>query len=342
MQFTPKYQTTNKLISNIADINRLIGELNGRHFPQLILIKLEKNARTLSSHTSTKIEGNPLPLTEVKKILKNNPQNIKDSQREVINYKRALIELNKKDNSKIAFNENLILKIQKTVTKRLLPKYQTGNYRTEPVVVNNPSTGQIVYLPPDAKDVKRLMRELFSFVETNVGKIDPLILAGIFHKQFVIIHPFVDGNGRTCRLATKVLLARLGVNTYNLFSFENYYNQNVTKYFDKVGLLGNYYDEVSAVDFTNWLEYFTDGVIREIVRVKGELEKMKPSPEWDLSKDQKKLVGVLMDKGYVNDSEYSRVTKRAKATRVQDFNKLMRLGLLERKGKGRATYYIEG
>jgi Fic family protein len=40
------------------------------------------------------------------------------------------------------------------------------------------------------------------FIKENNGKIDPLILAGIFHKQMVIIHPFTDGNGRTTRLAT--------------------------------------------------------------------------------------------------------------------------------------------
>ena len=52
-------------------------------------------------------------------------------------------------------------------------------------------------------------------------------------------HPFIDGNGRTARLATKVLMANMGLNTFNLFSFENYYNQNVAKYYDE-SLLGNY------------------------------------------------------------------------------------------------------
>ena len=85
------------------------------------------------------------------------------------------------------------------------------------------------------------MDDLFRFVKTNQST-DPLILAGIFHKQFVIIHPFMDGNGRTVRLMTKVILARMGLDTFSLFSFENYYNKNVTRYFQTVGEYGNYYD----------------------------------------------------------------------------------------------------
>ena len=115
-----------------------------------------------------------------------------------------------------------------------------------------------------------------------------MILAGIFHKEFVIIHPFVDGNGRTARLATKVLLAKMGLNTFNLFSFENYYNQNVTKYFQEVGLAGNYYDIKDQVDFTPWLEYFTDGIIDELLRVEKELEKETISPDTALREYHKK------------------------------------------------------
>ena len=68
-----------------------------------------------------------------------------------------------------------------------------------------------------------LVNDLFQYVVINKSKIDPLVVAGIFHKQFVIVHPFIDGNGRTTRLATKMLLAGMGLNTFNLFSFENYY-----------------------------------------------------------------------------------------------------------------------
>ncbi len=177
------------------------------------------------------------------------------------------------------------------------------------------------------------------FATKNKNIIDPLIIAGIFHKQFVIIHPFMDGNGRTARLATKVLLAGLGIDTFNLFSFENYYNKNVTSYFGNIGVSGNYYDIADSVDFTAWLEYFTDGIIDELLRVKKFLFKAYASPERELADYHKKILKFIDEKGYITDRDYSKITDRAKATRALDFKKLMDMGFIQRKGKGRATYY---
>jgi Fic family protein len=64
----------------------------------------------------------------------------------------------------------------------------------------------VAYIPPDTKDVLPLTKELMDFVNKNIGKIDAVILAGIFHRQNVIIHPFIDGNGRTTRLLTTAIL----------------------------------------------------------------------------------------------------------------------------------------
>ena len=207
------------------------------------------------------------------------------------------------------------------------------------MVVNDPRTKKVVYLPPDAKDVPRLMEALIDFTSENQNKIDHLILAGIFHKQMVIIHPFMDGNGRTTRLVTKVLLAAMGLNTFHLFSFENYYNQNVTKYFQMVGELGNYYDLVTKIDFTQWLEYFTGGIIDELLRVQKILPRVAVSPASSLQPYHQKILDFIKDKGFIADRDYAKLTDRARATRAQDFQKLISLDLIERKGKGKATYY---
>ena len=77
----------------------------------------------------------------------------------------------------------------------------------------------------------------------------------------------MDGNGRTTRLITKVLLAKMKLNTFNLFSFENYYNQ-MSQYFQTVGEYGDYYELADKIDFTDWLEYFSDGLIDELLESK--------------------------------------------------------------------------
>lgn len=338
--FEPKYTISNRLLSNIKRITEIIVDLNNRIFSGVILAELEKRAREISAFSSTSIEGNPLPLTDVKRILKTRPEHIRNSEKEVLNYNKALVELNSLiGKEKQVFNLSLILKIQKTITDRLIEEYRSGKLRQEPVFVNNPKTRQTVYLPPEHSDVSKLMNELFGYIKENENKVDPLILAGIFHKQLVIIHPFIDGNGRTARLATKMLLAKMGLNTFNLFSFENYYNQNVSKYFREVGELGNYYDIRDEIDFTSWLEYFTDGIIDELLRVKKELDKETASPEKELKDYHQKIIKHIEKYGYISDRDYAKLTERAKPTRNLDFRKLIELGIIEKLGKGRATYY---
>ncbi len=346
--FQPRYIITDRLLANIKRINSLVNELNNKRFPNIVLLELERSAREVSTYASTSIEGNPLPLTEVKKILKSKPAHIRDSEKEILNYNQALQDLNKQlEEGTIKLSLYLILKIQRQVIEGLLPEFEVGRLRKKPVVVNDPRTGQPVYLPPEASDVKPLMKDLVQFTTDNREKIDPLILAGIFHKQMVIIHPFMDGNGRTTRLAIKVLLAEMGLNTFNLFSFENYYNQNVTKYFQTVGEFGNYYDladlpagRQGKIDFTSWLEYFTEGIIDELLRVQKLLPEVATSPESELQPYHLKVLEFIREKGFITDRDYAKLSDRAKATRALDFQKLIEHELIERRGKGRATYYI--
>lgn len=338
--FKPRYTITNKLLANIKRISEIIVDLNNRTFSRVVLLDMERRAREISAYSSTSIEGNPLPLTDVKRILKNSPENARDSEKEVLNYNKALTELDTLiKNEKDIFNKGLVLKIQQAITTGLIEKYRCGKIRQESVFVNNPKTRQTVYLPPDHQDVENLLGELFLYLNKNKNIVDPLILAGIFHKQFVIIHPFVDGNGRTTRLATKALLAKMGLNTFHLFSFENYYNQNVSRYFQEVGVLGNYYEIEDKIDFTSWLEYFTDGIIDELLRVIKELEKEKNSPDRELKEYHLKIIAYIKKKGYIADRDYALLTKRAKPTRNLDFRKLIAAGIIEKIGKGKATYY---
>ncbi len=66
--FKPKYTISNKLLANIKRISEIVVELNNRNFSRVILLDMERRAREISAYSSTSIEGNPLPLTDVKRI----------------------------------------------------------------------------------------------------------------------------------------------------------------------------------------------------------------------------------------------------------------------------------
>lgn len=339
--FNPKYNVTPKLLENIKNITRLVTLLNNQHFSKVILTKFEKQAQVLSTHASTSIEGNPLSLTQVKVLFKNKPEYIRDSQQEILNYNQALQYIcNEIDQNKTQISTNTVLKTQQLVTEKLLSKHQSGKFRKEPVVVYDTKTRNIQYIAPNWKEVPQMVEELLEYTNSNINKIDPLILAGIFHRQLVIIHLFIDGNGRTTRLVTTKILALLGINIFKLFSFENYYNKNVTKYIQKVGSFGDYYDLKNKYDFTEWLEYFTDGIIDELERVSGNLQAQTLLPNYSLRPHDIKLIKYIKKHGSIKDNQYAEVVDRAKTTRNQDFNRLIDLGKIKKIGRGKATYYI--
>jgi Fic family protein len=219
------------------------------------LVKLERQARALSSFSSTSIEVNLLPLTDVKELLKDSTKQIiplpitlslrertkikdfSDTQKEVLNYNQALIYVNKKVKArKFKLSHEEINHAQEIVTNGLMENDEDiGKYRKHPVIITDPrSVNDVRFIPPDYKDVNPLMDNLINFINANIGKIDPILLAGLFSKQHVIVHPFMDVNGCTTRLITTALLGSKGLGLFEIFNLENYYNQNVTKYFDYV------------------------------------------------------------------------------------------------------------
>jgi len=113
----------------------------------------------------------------------------------------------------------------------------------------------------------------------------------------------------------------------------------VTQYFQNVGVKGNYYDLVNQTDFTTWLEYFTEGIIDELLRVKKILMTSIISPKTELQPYHQKILDFIKDKGFITNKDYVQMTNRAKATRALDFKKLLKMKLIIRKGKGKATYY---
>lgn len=342
MSWTPKYTISNKLLSTIREIGESVGELKSFHLTDRDFAKLEIEARELSSYASTSIEGNPLPLTDVKRLLKTQKENVRDTEREVLNYNKTLQSLYADVRSnKFKLNIKTLEKIQGQVVHGLMDNpAHCGTLRKAPVIIRNPrKVDEIVFIPPDSKDVKKLTGDLLKFIESNIGKIDPIVLAGIFHRQCVIIHPFIDGNGRTTRLLTTAILGKARLDLFEIFSFENYYNRNITRYFKAVGLEGDYYDLKDDIDFTAWLEYFADGILDELRRVRKTLpEQSAEKPR--LEPHHRQILDYIKEHGSITQREYGAISSRSLASRKLDFDKLLKLDLIKVEGTGRGTYYV--
>ena len=211
--FKPKYQITNKILSDLTKIVEIKSLVEKSNITPAREIFLKKIATIGMTHSSTSIEGNTLDEYQVR-MLADGEKVVADNKQilEVENYLKSLELIDKIHESKKSFGEKEILDIHKSVTTGLIDKNKVGVFRCGPVYIMNISLfghRELVYTPPKFNKVESLIKDLLEWMNEEDG-IHPIIKAGIFHYQYVSIHPFTDGNGRSTRLLTLLYLYQKG------------------------------------------------------------------------------------------------------------------------------------
>lgn len=195
----PPYEITDKMLNYVSDIMRKLGETN-------YLEKLNKNpdlrrkSRIQSIHSSLAIENNQLSLFQVEDVINGKPVigEQKDIQ-EVKNAYKAYEEIEKIN----PYSEEDLKKIHEIMT--FIIEKDAGKYRNHGEAVYDGDV-QIFMAPPHTM-VPALMSNLFAWMNDVKNKVNPLILSSVFHYEFVFIHPFSDGNGRTARIWQTAILS---------------------------------------------------------------------------------------------------------------------------------------
>lgn len=109
-------------------------------------------------------------------------------------------------NAKNQITEETIKTIHALVDGENRKRIKPTPYRDGQNVIRDSSSGRIVYMPPEYKEVPMLMKDMIDYINDSMNKLPTPILASIVHYQFVTIHPYYDGNGRTARLLTNLVL----------------------------------------------------------------------------------------------------------------------------------------
>lgn len=146
----------------------------------------------------------------------------------------------------------------------------SGIYRTVPV-----TSGLHAYPPPER--VPMGMRQFIASLNHDLqdaasrGEIDPVGLAAKYSQKFVGLHPFVDGNGRTCRLILNTLLIKYGAIPacigQDSATREKYLEIAVTASLREASEEGNWDDdEEAAPKLHNGLATFTLKLVTEELR----------------------------------------------------------------------------
>lgn len=348
--YKPNFQITSSILNAITEITeaRVIVE-RSRVLP-LNEAQLRRQAIVRMAHTSTSIEGNPLAEYQVDKVLSG--MSISADQRsilEVKNYQKALQAIEGMSKTAEPLKLEEVLKLHELLVKDLLPPEKTGHFRPGAVyVIDELGDGRerVRFVGPDAKKVLFLVNELLTWLaHPEAQKIHPIIRAGIFHLQFVTIHPFSDGNGRLTRLLTTLILYKAGWDFRKIIVLEDYYNRDRQAYYNAENQVqGQKYHE--GEDLTPWLEYFVEGFLVEARKVMESIQMIgygraaKEDEQVFLDADEIKIMDFLSTTGRITSNDVMDVIPVAKRTAQLKLKTLVDKGLVEQHGKGPSSYYI--
>jgi len=330
----PKYKLSKKLLENISSIERLYGQLESQVVPKKLLLNLEKHNLVKSSFSSNSIEGNPLSQEEVTNLILGDRVPANRDEKEVKNYFEILKRIGREYDT---LDIDTILKIHKELLEGVEDEI-AGEIRDRKVVVGNPSEEGTVVVKHDPpkhtrKGIEKLLEELIDW--TNTSEDLDILKAGIYHHEFVYIHPFVDGNGRVCRLSTTLLLDRLGYKINKYFVLDDYYDIDRIQYSDSL-------HSADSGDKTKWLEYFTDGVKYSLQSALAKIEEGLKNISFDMRPTNREKDVLDLIKKY-KEITSSDVAKALEISRQQAFNLLDALvskGYLEKKGSTKNSFYI--
>lgn len=201
--------------------------------------RLNHSVIITSTGASNRIEGNLLTDDEVEKLYQNlriKKFRTRDEQ-EVAGYLKMLERVFENYNH-IPITEDQILQLHHDMLihceqdTRHRGKYKFGPNRVEAKDQTGAVVG-IIFDPTPPHLVRKEMQELIEWyqwaISTNFKH--PLVIMANFIFEYLAIHPFQDGNGRTSRLITNIMLLQQGYGFASVVSHEQLIEANKTDYY---------------------------------------------------------------------------------------------------------------
>ena len=264
------------------------------------------------------------------------------AEKEVLNYRDALMKGFQMFNERKFLNSNDFIKIQS-----ILEPNKKGIRNIPDVAIRSSKTNKVIYTPPVGRDIlNKKLKNFEDYFNDREGfeEIDPLIRMAVMHYQFEAIHPFLDANGRTGRILMVlylVMVKRLDLPT--LF-ISKYILENRDKYYKLL------LEVTKNGDWKNWIKYILIGVDKQaketrlkILEIKQLILKQK---EIGVNKKSNILSSKMID--YLFSNSFYSQKKMAielgihRNTASKYFTELENIGIVKKfKFKKENIYYSE-
>ena len=328
--FSPKFTITNRITAGLTLIERARGFLEAATLSENWVREMGNRALVLEAHHTTHIEGTRLTLDQAERLWQGDsvPEADPDDARELLNYRKAFDFVSEYLKSGDPITEGLVREIHKRLVEGVRGgSAAPGEYRKIQNYVVNSVTRETIYTPPPAHDVPIMMAELVDWLNCE-HETHPVLMSGIAQFQFVHIHPFLDGNGRTSRLLSTLCLYRSGYDFKRLFTISEYYDRDRGSFYHAIQSVRE-----SGMDMTEWLEYFSEGLTTQLaeVRQRGEqaIRRDVLVKQHALSDRQTKALGHLLEHGSLNIKDFEAICPEVNRRTLQrDLKAMIDKGLI--------------
>jgi Fic family protein len=287
-------------------------------------IKLHRENRLRTIHSSLAIEGNTLTLGEVTAVIEGKVVAGKQAEiKEVKNAYEAYDKIMTFDPYSIAD----FLKAHKLMTQGLIE--EVGNFRSGDVGVFDGAVA--IHIGARPQFVLQLMEELFAWA--RVSELHPVLKSAILHYEIETIHPFTDGNGRIGRLWQTLILAKWN-DIFAWIPMELVLYQNRPQYYAAIA------EARKANDSGVFIE-FTLSAIYEILQDSERLASDSQAIDERLISDREKSI-ILHIQAYkqATTSEIADLLSLSKPRARAILQEMVASGAIEKIGNNRYTYYV--
>lgn len=345
MPFKPKFNITPAINKALIEIERVRGFLDAVKLKDDWISDMQARALILESYYSTHIEGTALSLGQAQDVLSGKKVMgiSRDDERELLNYKKAMDFISKYLGKDDPVSEGLTRELHKILVRGVRGgEAQPGAYRKIQNYVVNSKTKEIIYTPPAPIEVLHLMWEFVQWINENIKKISPILIAGIAQFQLVHIHPFIDGNGRTARLLSTLILYKTGYDFKRLFTISEYYDKDRPAYYKAIQSVRK-----DKMDMTIWLEYFVGGLRSQMKEIQEKGKKIILSEKivkglipHNLNARQEKIIRFLIINEHIDNERCQKLCGSIRRTATRDLSSLVQKGFIEMKGHLKGAYYV--
>ena len=313
MENYPPYTITDKMLNYVSDIMKKIGEAN--YFESLNRYpELRRKSRIRSIHSSLAIENNQLSLFQVEDVI--NGKMVIGEQKDIQEVKNAY-EAYEQINKVNPYSVDDLKKIHGILT--FLIEKDADKFRNHGEAVYD---GNIqIFMAPPHKMVPILMDNLFNWMIENKDKVNPLILSSVFHYEFVFIHPFHDGNGRTARIWQTAILSNWE-KAFTYLPIESMIKKNQEEYYK---VIDNCNKAGESTEFIEFMLKMINDTIDDVINSR----EMKDKLELLLSENESKIIECIKRNVLIGAKDIIEQTSIADRTARRILSKLAENGMIE-------------